>query len=75
MRLATPSLDLQGLKVLIIDDNPGDARLVEEYLIEGAPGQRMSIDQAVSTREAHACLDRQVYDILMREEPDLDELR
>src|SRR5688572_15786294 len=49
------------LRVLLLEDNPGDARLVREYLKE-ARGETLDIDHAASLAQARELLGANTYD-------------
>ena len=53
------------LRALILEDNPGDARLIEEYLLEGAPGALVEADHSASLGDAFARLERRNYDVIL----------
>jgi CheY-like chemotaxis protein len=54
------------MKILLVEDNPGDALLFEEYLREGAPsGAALSLSRASSLREAMSCLGRETFEVVV----------
>ncbi|HSV28447.1 MAG TPA: PAS domain S-box protein, partial [Candidatus Omnitrophota bacterium] len=50
--------------VLVVEDNPGDARLVEVFLLED-PARPFRVIKAVSLSEALTALDRQPVDVVL----------
>ena len=53
----------RSIRVLLIEDNPGDARLVRELLTE--EGDRFGIVLAGSLREAHDRLTAETFDVVL----------
>ena len=52
------------INVLLVEDNPGDARLIREMLREAAPGT-FSLDQAGRLDEALARLEKESFNVLL----------
>jgi len=62
-QLAIP-MAKQSIKVLLVEDNPPDARLLEEYLDEVTTAQ-FDIKQVELLEEALKCLDVESFDIIL----------
>ncbi len=54
----------QWIKVLLVEDNPPDARLLEEYLDEVTTAQ-FEIKQVELLEEGMKCLDRESFDVIL----------
>ncbi len=57
-------MKLRPINVLLVEDNPGDARLIQEMLKEAAPGA-FSLDQAERLDEALARLGKEPFNVLL----------
>ncbi|MBI4563135.1 MAG: GGDEF domain-containing response regulator [Planctomycetes bacterium] len=57
-------MNASPIRVLLIEDNPGDARLVQEYLAE-APRAEFSFDTADRLGEGLSLLSRNEYDVVL----------
>ena len=62
--LETGQAESETIKVLLIEDNPGDARLVKEMLLE-AGTKRFSLEHASCIREGLALLSQKSYHITL----------
>ncbi|HBG47101.1 MAG TPA: hypothetical protein DDW94_08955 [Deltaproteobacteria bacterium] len=53
------------IKILLVEDNPADARLLRELLAESGLKERFAIDAAGSLKEALACLCAGGFDVVL----------
>ena len=63
-RLKMDKMDGKKIKVLLVEDNPGDARLIQEMLTEGMDG-RFILEQADRLSEGLECLDKMDFDVVL----------
>lgn len=56
--------DMAATSVLVVEDNPGDARLVEVYLLED-PAAGFKVVKAATLADGLAVLDRQPVDVVL----------
>ncbi|CAN5238009.1 hypothetical protein BH23VER1_BH23VER1_01740 [soil metagenome] len=63
-RAAEPARGGQ-VAVLLVEDNPGDARLVHEYLTDGTTSLRCRVTRASSLEEAFAALEAKRFDVAL----------
>jgi signal transduction histidine kinase len=52
------------MKILLVEDNPGDIRLLQEIFLKSSDAN-ITIDLAKSLSEAHECLNIQYYDLVL----------
>jgi len=57
-------MKVQPLKVLLVEDNPGDARLVREMLSYAAPA-RFQVTQTAQLAQALELLGQETFDVLL----------
>ncbi|MDY6959654.1 MAG: response regulator, partial [Halobacteriota archaeon] len=52
------------IKILLIEDNPGDSRLIKEMLKE-VKGNTFDVEQAESLKDAFVCIEEKYYDVVL----------
>ena len=57
-------MNTKPTKILLVEDNPGDARLVQEMLAELGTN-RFALEQVDSLGEALSCLNRTEFDLVL----------
>jgi CheY-like chemotaxis protein len=57
-------MDIQPIEVLLVEDNPGDARLVKESLAEVQP-QRFNLTHVERLQDALRRLEQEDYDVVL----------
>jgi diguanylate cyclase (GGDEF)-like protein len=65
MKLADrPTLALSSIQILMVEDNPGDARLVQELLRDEAP-DRFSLRHVASIEQAQQMIEQEHFDAVL----------
>ncbi|HDO30292.1 MAG TPA: response regulator, partial [Desulfobacteraceae bacterium] len=57
-------MNTKSTKILLVEDNPGDARLVQEMLADLGP-DRFALEHVGSLGEALSCLNKTEFDLVL----------
>ncbi len=58
-------MSAEGIKILVIDDDPGDCRLVKLVLKEPPHATEFAVETAESLAEGLNCLKRRSFDLVL----------